>query len=239
MRASAIAFTTVMLCARPALAFGQPTQCVATAWGSTEYRGECVRNDVRVGSFSVRPVADRPRGLWRGLMLRPSDSLPMTVDTRPGGSLQLGRRWLALTDAHADSATLRFAYHDGVSKPAGQDDLEILRRTRQYLDDPVRWDRADTTDMAAAPIRGFSCAPAPKQSLFCALYLASIAVTGDYAHFRPAVEAVRGALTRVSRKQYRHPLVEFNNDPDNTIRDIHRALELAIQLVEAQRVKRR
>ena len=228
-------FLIPFLFAVPTAAFGQSTRCVAARVARDEYRGECTNKGERLGSLFVRRVADRPVGLWRGSMFRGNDTLPITVDTRPGGALQLGRSWLVLSDVTADGEALRFSYDDAAPLGPSQADLDILRRARRYLEDSVRWNRADTTDMAAAPVRGFSCAPAPKQSLFCALYLASIDATGDYAHFRPAVNAVRAALAQVSNKQYRHPLVDFNNDRENDISDVLGTLDLAIKLVETRR----
>ena len=217
---------------------GQETRCTANRAGPTVYRGECLREGTRVASVSLRPVAGRRAGLYQGSFLRAADSLPIAVDTRPSGALQLGRAWLKLFDPAADSTTVRFGFREDGPASANHVDLDILRRARRYLDEPARWNRADTTDMAAAPTKGFSCAPAPRQSLFCALYLASLDVVGDYAHFRPAVNAIRDAVAQFSKNPYRHPLVEFTNDPGNDIHAVWRVVDRAIELVDAQQAKR-
>jgi hypothetical protein len=186
----------------------------------------------------VQAIANRPAGVWRGLLVTSGDSVRFTVDTRPNGALQLGRRWLTLSDVKVDSSSIRFTYDQSADAPATGVDIAILRRARSLLADESGWNRADTTDMDAAPIRGFSCAPASKQSLFCAVYLASIDVAGDYAHFRPAIAAIREALAVVTAKAYRHPLIDFNNDPVTRLEQIHATFDLAVQLVEEQRSAR-
>jgi hypothetical protein len=85
--------------------------------------------------------------------------------------------------------------------------------------------------MGAAPIKGFSCAPATRQSLFCALYIATIEVTGDYAHFRPAIDAIRQSI----HGSYRHPLVDFNNAPGRTLTEILSVVDTALALAQRNR----
>lgn len=237
--ASVIVWLTVIQFVPYSSAFGQATRCTAARVGPSEYRGECVRDGARVGALSLQPVPGRPPGLWRGSMLRLTDSLSIALDMRVDGALQFRRGWLTLLDASADSTAVRFGFSEDVPAPASQVDLDILRRARSYLNEPSRWNRADTTDMASGTVKAFLCAPTPKQSLFCALYMASMDVSGDYAHFRPAINAVRNALARVSNQQYRHPLVDFNNDPENDLRDMWSALDLAVELIQAQRPKQK
>lgn len=215
----------------------QTTACSATRDTASTYRGACTREGVRVASLTLQKSAVGPDGVWRGSILHAPDSLPVVIDARIDGALQLGRQWLALSEVSADSVTIRFRFSEGAPKAPSKADVDILRRARSYLDSVPRWNRADSTDMDGAPVKGFSCAPAFKQSLFCALYLASIDVVGDYAHFRPAVNAVRTALEEVSKKDYRHPLVDFNNDPATKLADVWRTLDRALDLLEVKGTK--
>lgn len=226
------------ICALPAAARAQAVECSASRTGAGAYQGNCARGGSPIGTLAVQPVLNRPAGVWRGMLAQARDTVVLTFDTRPDGALQHGRRWLALVDVAVDSVTIRFAYHEDSAARASAADVEILRRARRFLEDESRWNRADTTDMDAAPVRGFSCAPAPSQSLFCAAYLASMEVVGDYAHFRPAMTAIREALATVARQRYRHPLVDFNNDPGTNLDQVHATLDLALQLVNAQRARR-
>jgi hypothetical protein len=67
--------------------------------------------------------------------------------------------------------------------------------------------------------------------MFCALYLGSVEVAGEYSHFRPAIAAVRYAVDAAAKKGYRHPLVDFNNDPLTTLTDIQAVLDAALAAV--------
>src|SRR4029079_203426 len=133
---------------------------------------------------------------------------------------------------------LHFAFRFDQPELASDADVAILTRARELLSADGAWNRADTTDMATAPVKGFSCAPAPRQSMFCAVYLASIGVAGEYFHFRPAANAVRQAVTAAVKRQYRHPLVDFNNDSLTTLRDVQGVLDAAIAIVRTERSKR-
>ena len=225
----------------------QPVRCRVTRSSDSSYGGTCMRSDTTLGRLTLRRPASATPYLWlgtiRGASFRPEASgtgpgqAGIGVDVRPGGALRLGRAWLALSDVNSDTAALQFSFRLDVSAPADQTDAEILRRARAYLGDPSQWNPADTTDMDAAPTTGFSCAPAARQSMFCALYLASIAVAGDYAHFRPAINAVRQALTAASKKSYRHPLVDFNNDPTRTLGEVQAVLDAALTVILPQRSK--
>lgn len=90
-------------------------------------------------------------------------------------------------------------------------------------------------------VHGFGCATrtrasTPSNSRF-AVYLASIEVTGEYFHFRPPANGLRQAVAAVKR-QYRHPLVQFNNDPLTTLRDVQGVLDAAIAIVRTERSQR-
>jgi len=168
--------------------------------------------------------------LWLGSLSSAAGTpTEVGIDVRPGGTIRFGRAWLARSDVRTDAGTLEFAFRRDATAPPDEYDVAILRQARAYLTRPERWNKADTTDMSAAPTRGFTCAPADRQSMFCALYLASLVIAGDYAHFRPAVSAVRQSITAAGRT-YRHPLVDFNNDPARSLADIHAALDSALSV---------
>jgi hypothetical protein len=184
------------------------------------------------------PAADEPH-LWRGTAT--IDGAPgqeIGVDVRPGGALRLGRSWLALSDVSTLTGSLMFTFGLNQPAPATEVDGDILRQTRAYLADMHHWNRRDLTNMDDAPTTGFNCPNVVARSLFCALYFASVAAAGDYAHFRPAVEVVRQAIVSARGKGlYRHPLVDFNNDSRTTLPDVHAVLDMAVQLIRKQRAK--
>jgi len=236
-----------LLAASPLKVDAQSVLCRVNRTEGT-YRGTCVRDDTAIGELRLdRPSASAPY-VWQGTATWVSEiemrrlvgggATQLTIDVRPAGALQLGRAWLALSRVHVDTAMLQFAFRPDVSAPPNEVDVAILRRARAYLIDRAHWNRVDTTDMNAAPTKGFTCAPAPRQSMFCALYLASIEVDGGYAHFRPAINAVREAVATASARPYRHPLVDFNNDSTQTLANVQAVLDSALAIVLKERSQR-
>src|SRR5579864_5301738 len=75
-----------------------------------------------------------------------------------------------------------------------QSDLKIIQKADSILSDSTKWNKQDdrqcTDDIATG-----------KYSLFCALYKASIDVTGKYIHRRAAMQAVRFAVERHDNKR--------------------------------------
>jgi len=240
------AFLTIAtICSGPATSLSQDITCRIARDSDTSFAGGCLEDDSLVGQLWLHQPSPSIPHLWvgtiRGSGLQsaasggPNGGSEVGIDVRPGGALRLGRSWLALRDLHVDSNQLRFAFRFDRSQPANDVDVKILKTARGMLLDVGHWNRADTTDMAAAPTKGFSCAPARRESMFCAIYLASLRVAGDYAHFRPAVNAVRQSVNAASKRPYRHPLVDFNNDSFTTLRDVLNVLDSALATVKAER----
>jgi hypothetical protein len=222
-----------VVCTSAATASAQTVICRVQPAPQGLLTGRCVQGDTVVGELAFqRPAAAVPH-LWlgtiRGARFRsaassgPAGESQLAVDVRPDGALQLGRAWLALRNVSTDSGGLRFSFRFDRPQRATGVDLRILERARATLSEASRWNRADTTDMQAAPTKGFGCAPSRRQSMFCAIYLASVEIAGDYAHFRPAVNAVRQAVPR--GREYRHPLIDFNNDSSTTLTRVHALLD--------------
>lgn len=232
----------------PKVLEAQSVRCHAIHSADGTYRGACVSGDSAIAQLNLQGPSSAKPHYWRGTAaLTPSAAshvgargspAEMIVDVRPGGALRLGRAWLELREVKSDRAALEFEFTFGGAAAANEVDVGILRLARVYLADTAHWSNADTTDMGAAPTRGFACAPAARQSMFCALYLASLEVSGDYAHFRPAINAVRQAVATASKGSYRHPLVDFNNDPARVLDDVHAVLNAALLIVEQERAKR-
>ena len=218
----------------PAPLTAQSIRCAVSRAPDGSFTGSCVRNASTVGQLIIKPPAADEPNIWRGTAT--IDGAPgqeIGVDVRPGGALRLGRSWLALSDVSTGTGSLIFAFRLNQPAPASEVDVDILRQTRDFLADMSRWDRHDLTNMDEAPTKGFNCPNVVPRSLFCSLHVASVVAAGDYAHFRPAVEAVRQAI-RSARGTgvYRHPLVDFNNDPRTTLQDVHAVLDMAVQLIQ-------
>ena len=105
-------------------------------------------------------------------------------------------------------------------------DIEIVKRARQILDSPSKWNKTDKQDCRAE---------AKTFSLYCALAKAAKEVSvefDDAAAIREAKVVVDE--TAPNRKSYKARLVDFNNDPTTTLADVQKLL----QLVEERLTKR-
>lgn len=101
---------------------------------------------------------------------------------------------------------------------AGETDLEIIDRAAALLRTEEDWNRADERVCEDDARSG-------RVSLFCALYLASVEVTGEYLHRRPAMNVPREVIwERASGRITAHQLMDFNNHEDTSFREIHAVL---------------
>ena len=66
------------------------------------------------------------------------------------------------------------------------------------------------------------------------MYDATRAVRGDN-YWGPAAAALQGAIRAATPHRYRHPITEFNNDPDIDWRRFQRMLDDALARVRAVR----
>ena len=110
-------------------------------------------------------------------------------------------------------------------------DLKIIQAANLLLSDSSKWNNADDrrcqTDIAKE-----------KYSLFCALYRASIDVTGEYenVHRRPAIQLVRIETEKVGsiKEVFTHQLKEWNNHPETTFEDVKTVLKESIKIIKKQ-----
>lgn len=245
---SVLLFALVLLaaCLNGSKAAAQDVVCRASRRGAEGLAGTCQEGDSVVGAITLAsPSAGAPH-LWRGVIRGPRfesaavhgpiGESDIGLDIR-SAVVRLGRSWLSARDVRTDSDEVRFSFRSDRAAPANEIDVSILEKAREMLANQDSWNRRDSTDMDRAPAMGFACAPAPRQSMFCAVYLASLQVSGDYFHFRPAVNAVRWAAGDSSRERYRHPLIEFNNDPTVTLANVQGVLDAALGSVRAERDK--
>ena len=103
--------------------------------------------------------------------------------------------------------------------PVTRADIRIVRRARNILGSPSKWNRADNR----------VCPPeAATFSLYCALEKATDEVTGNFEHRSAAMQEARFVIDEIApnRNQYQHRLMDYNNDPTTKFSDIQRALRL-------------
>lgn len=106
-----------------------------------------------------------------------------------------------------------------VRPPVSKSDVEIVKRARQILDSPEKWNRADNR----------SCPETETTySLYCALEKATDEVTGDFAHRGAAMQQARFVIDDdlAPGNHYDHRLMDFNNDPRTTFAEATRFFDL-------------
>jgi hypothetical protein len=118
---------------------------------------------------------------------------------------------------------------DGLTLPVSDADLRILAKAREFLSGPSAWNRLDDRvceDDAERKI----------WSLFCALYQASVTVTGEYLHARPVMREARAALAKVTNgRGFQHPIMDYNNLESTTYADIAMLFNLTEKQLQSKK----
>jgi hypothetical protein len=110
-----------------------------------------------------------------------------------------------------------------VRPPVTKADLQILKRAREILDSPSKWNRADNRQCPAE---------AKTFSLYCALQMATIEVGGKAEHRGAALQEVRFVIDEIAAdRKYEHRLMNYNNDPTTTFADIQEVLRITESLI--------
>jgi len=104
-------------------------------------------------------------------------------------------------------------------------DLVIIQRADSLLSDTARWNRQDDRDCGDDIAKG-------KYSLFCALYKASVDLTGEYLHRRTVMQAIRFVIGKDFRSRFNHHrLMDFNNNPETSFADVKEVLKKAREVI--------
>jgi hypothetical protein len=111
-----------------------------------------------------------------------------------------------------------------VRPPVTKADVKIVERAREILSSPSKWNRADTRVCPAN---------AETFSLYCALEKATDEVSGNFKHRGAAMQEARFVVDEVAanRRNYKHRLMDYNNDPTTTFADIQNVLKLVEERV--------
>jgi len=107
-------------------------------------------------------------------------------------------------------------------------DLKIIQRADSILSDSLKWNKQDDRECNDDITTG-------KYSLYCALYKASIDVTGEYVHRRAAMQIVRFTLEKYENGRVKnHRLMDWNNHPDTPFKEVKIVLQESIEAVKKQ-----
>ncbi len=111
-------------------------------------------------------------------------------------------------------------------------DLRIIQRADSILSDSLKWNKQDDRECADDIATG-------RYSLYCALYKASIDITGEYIHRRAAMQIVRFTLEKYDDGRVKnHRLMDWNNHPATTFSEVKRVLRESLDTV-IQELKKR
>ena len=107
--------------------------------------------------------------------------------------------------------------------PVTKADLQIVRRAREILDSPAKWNRADNR-VCPAGARTFS--------LYCALETATVEVGGKAEHRGAALQEMRFVIDEIAAdRNYDHRLMRYNNDPTTTFADVQEVFRITESLI--------
>ena len=107
-------------------------------------------------------------------------------------------------------------------------DLKIIQKADSILSSPSAWNKEDDRECSDDITSGH-------YSLYCALYKASIEITGVYVHRRAAMQIVRFTLEKYDNgRVINHRLMDWNNHPDTTFDEIKMVLRESMQSVKQQ-----
>jgi hypothetical protein len=131
---------------------------------------------------------------------------------------------LSPLSANAQGTTPQSAGDDSkVRPPVTKSDLQIVRRARELLDSPLKWNRADNRVCPAE---------AKTVSLYCALQMATVEIGGKAEHRGAALQETRFVIDEIAAdRNYEHRLMNYNNDPTTTFADIQEVLRITESLI--------
>ena len=111
--------------------------------------------------------------------------------------------------------------------PVSKSDVEIVKKARQILGSPEKWNRADNRDCPDGET---------KFSLYCSLENATYEVTGDFGHRGAAMQEARFVIDEdlAPKNNYQHKLMNYNNDPHTTFADVQRFFDFLQARIEGR-----
>jgi hypothetical protein len=119
--------------------------------------------------------------------------------------------------------SLYFVIYWWYQPPAQESDLAVINLTEQLLADPASWQKEDDRQCDEDALQN-------KWSLFCALKHASIEIMVEYNHHNTAMQMVRFVIDElVPDHGYAHTLMDYNNAPATTHKDIIEVLGITAE----------
>ena len=130
---------------------------------------------------------------------------------------------LVLPIAIKAQGTAQSPGESNVRPPITKTDLQIVKRARSLLNSETNWNRADNRICPAE---------AKTVSLYCALQMATVELSGKAEHRGAALQEARFVIDEIAvDRNYEHRLMNYNNDPTTTFADIQEVLRITESLI--------
>lgn len=213
---------SAILAASPAPA--KPSTCTLYGNGTLWY-GACGRlfeQDPRLKLARATRIVSgvwrkdvSPAAVWSGDITDSGfENAPLELEFYRDGSgvLRTEYGWFAASGLVVSATALQFTIDASHEVPASELDRQIVRRADAILSSDSVWNRADNRVCPAT---------ARSWSIYCAVELATIEITGGFHHRRPAMELVRQIIDeRTAGRNYHHRVMDYNNDPTTRLADV-------------------
>jgi hypothetical protein len=159
----------------------------------------------------------------------PEDPTEFEVVSSRGDAVGVAKTpfgWFPLKSFALSDNTLTVTFSTQKQAPPTVSDTRIINRALDILADESKWNKRDDRSCPSG---------ADKWSAFCALLQATEEVVGSVHYRQPALQAVREVLNEVGGTRIKkHRLMDYNNHPDTTLRDIQNLLRTAAGRIESQ-----
>jgi hypothetical protein len=107
-------------------------------------------------------------------------------------------------------------------------DLLIIQKADSILSDQSNWNKDDDRYCFDDIHKG-------RYSLYCALYKASVDITGEYEHRRPVMQQVRFIIDKYGQDRViNHRLMDWNNHSETSFGEVKQVLKEATDSIEIQ-----
>jgi hypothetical protein len=157
-----------------------------------------------------------PAAVWAGEMISSdsSEGIEIEIYKRGSGLLRTPYGWFNISNFATTTEAVRFEVDTSHEVAPSDLDRQIVQRAAMILSSESLWNRKDTRTCSATDT---------KWSIYCAMQRATEEVTGAFHHRRPALQVVRQIVdARTAERNYRHRLMDYNNDPSTTLADVRK-----------------
>jgi hypothetical protein len=153
-----------------------------------------------------------------------SDGVEIDVYDGGVGVIRTWNGWFPVSGFSTNATAMHFQFDGHHEVPPNAVDREILERSSRIISSEAVWNRADDRKCPAN---------ARTWSIYCAVELAMIEVTGGFDHRRPAGQLVRQIVDeRSADRNYSHRMMDYNNDSRTVIADVRSLFAEAIARIK-------